>query len=164
MGSQSQETDACSPATVISPRHYCLFHCLLPLRNWNRQMYCERRRSLSGLTFFWQINVKVCFHVVEGNLPVSNNIMWRLETGECTGADLVWITIRKWCWYLVFSTTPRWAFLFHPPTAPIKTVNFMRKNAENEGPNSDAGTIWLATKSSPLFNWFFILSCQLGVR
>ena len=39
-------------------------------------MYCERRRSLSGLTFFWQINVKVCFHVVEGNLPVSNNIMW----------------------------------------------------------------------------------------
>ena len=52
-------------------------------------MYCERRRSLSGLTFFWQINVTVCFPVVEGNLPVSNNIMWRLETGECTGTDLV---------------------------------------------------------------------------
>ena len=31
---------------------------------------------MSGLTFFWQINVTVCFPVVEGNLPVSNNIMW----------------------------------------------------------------------------------------
>ena len=55
-------------------------------------MYCEEEKiSLSGLTFFsiYSINVKVCFHVVvEGNLPVSNNIMW---TGDwrvqCTGAD-----------------------------------------------------------------------------
>ena len=43
-------------------------------------MYCEEEKiSLSGLTFFsiYSINVKVCFHVVvEGNLPVSNNIMW----------------------------------------------------------------------------------------
>ena len=62
-------------------------------------MYCEEKsRSLSGKKlFFWQIIiqqyvvVKVCFHVVEGNLPVSNNIMWTVvETalGAATGSDL----------------------------------------------------------------------------